>query len=189
MLNNRSIKKQQEGSNRLQWLKTAWVYMVEEKGVKTERTENPSGNHDRNRSETELFSSRVDGRGGGRAGRVGGRLRKTTSPVCEGPWRGRGTLMGAGCCCLLRLNSSYTLDTCRAESIEKNKQLMTRWTKLMLPYFTALFLHHPSISRSVGLIRWICISFYYIANPDTSNGELTTLYFRISNPNVSIQKA
>lgn len=159
MLNNRSIKKkQQEGSNRLQWLKTAWVYMVEEKGVKTERTDD----YDRNRSETELFSSRVDGRGWGRAGR--GRLRKTTSPVCEGPWRGRGTLMGAGCCCLLRLNSSYTLDTCRAASIEKNKQLMTLavgQTYASL-FHCFMFLHHPGISISVGLIRRICIFAYYI---------------------------
>jgi len=45
----------------------------------------------------------------------GGRLRRTISPVCGGPWRGWGTLMGAGCCCLLRSNSSYTLDMCHAE--------------------------------------------------------------------------
>ena len=45
---------------------------------------------------------------------IGGCLRRTISPVCGGPWRGRGTLMGAGCCGLLRSNSSYTLDMCRA---------------------------------------------------------------------------
>lgn len=45
---------------------------------------------------------------------TGGCLRRTISPVCGGPWRGRGTLMGAGCCGLLRSNSSYTLDMCRA---------------------------------------------------------------------------
>lgn len=53
-----------------------------------------------------------------RAGGGGGRLRRTISPVCGGPWRGRGTLAPPGCCCccccLLRLNSSYTLDMCRA---------------------------------------------------------------------------
>lgn len=43
-----------------------------------------------------------------------GCLRRTISPVCEGPWRGRGALTGAGCCCLLRSNSSYTLDMCHA---------------------------------------------------------------------------
>lgn len=59
-------------------------------------------------------------------GGTGGRLRRTISPVCGGPWRGRGTLTGAGCCCLLRLNSSYTLDTCRAASAEKKStQQMT----------------------------------------------------------------
>ena len=57
---------------------------------------------------------------------TGGRLRRTISPVCGGPWRGRGAPRGAGCCCLLRLNSSYTLDTCHAVSIErKSTQQMT----------------------------------------------------------------
>lgn len=45
---------------------------------------------------------------------TGGCLRRTISPVCGGPWREWGTLMGAGCCCLLRSNSSYRLDMCHA---------------------------------------------------------------------------
>lgn len=41
-------------------------------------------------------------------------IRRTISPVFGGPWTGRATLTKAGCCCLLRSNSSYTLDMCRA---------------------------------------------------------------------------
>lgn len=56
--------------------------MVEEKGVKTERTENPSGDYERSRRETERFSSRVDGRGRGRAGQGGGGVSERPPLLC-----------------------------------------------------------------------------------------------------------
>lgn len=66
----------------------------------------------------------LDVGGGELRDETGGCLRRTISPVCEGPWRGRGTLMGAGCCCLLRSNSSYTLDMCHA-AWPQNRMHMT----------------------------------------------------------------
>lgn len=100
------------------------VYMVEEKGIKIENKntkkisdwDDYDCNRDKQRKVRSVLSSRcvVGCRRGEPRDETGGCLRRTISPVCGGPWRGRGTLMGAGCCCLLRSNSSYTLDMCHA---------------------------------------------------------------------------
>lgn len=100
------------------------VYMVEEKGIKIENK------NTKEKYQTEMIMTATEMKRGEREalrllgvlldvgeenrGMTGGCLRRTISPVCGGPWRGWGTLTGAGCCCLLRSNSSYTLDTCHA---------------------------------------------------------------------------
>lgn len=97
------------------------VYMVEKKGIKIENIQKQKKNQtemimtatEMKRGKCFVFSC-VGCRREEPRNETGGCLRRTISPVCGGPWRGRGTLMGAGCCCLLRLSSSYTLDTCHA---------------------------------------------------------------------------
>lgn len=137
-------------------VKTAWVsaYMVEEKGVKTERTEHPSDEYDCTRRETWEASLPSCWRMKVRRKGTGGCLRRTISPVCGGPWRVRGTPRGAGCCCLLRLNSSYTLDTCHAVSTEKKstQQMMLALGCLEKTFFPIL----PFYTLPSSLYFYIC---------------------------------